>query len=188
MRKIPYELDNPIDNFMLSYCGDPLMDRLYKLGVTPNMITTVGNVFRGLSVYFLYSGRKELFLILYVVGYYFDCLDGHFARRYNMCSKFGDFYDHISDTTFYFFLIYYVFFNSTLLESPYFTRVLTLFLIMGFLMFIHIGCQQTYYGSSGVEYMDVCKSICSNKDWLWWTRYFGCGTNIIFSASLAYIF
>jgi len=188
MRKIPQELDNPIDNLILSGCTDSLMDKLYKMGVTPNMITTVGNIVRGLSIYFLFNGQKGLFVLFYIFGYYFDCLDGHFARTYKMCSVFGDFYDHISDITFYAFLIYYVFFCSSLVGSVYFNRVAILFIVMGILMFTHIGCQQTHYGSNGNEYMDICKNICGKSEWLHWTKYFGCGTNILFTSALAYIF
>ena len=31
------------------------------------------------------------------VGYFFDCMDGHFARKYNMVTEFGDMYDYITD-------------------------------------------------------------------------------------------
>jgi len=33
----------------------------------------------------------------YLISYMFDCWDGYYARKYNMESKFGDYYDHVSD-------------------------------------------------------------------------------------------
>lgn len=187
MRKIPRELENPIDNILLNLCGDGMMDKLYQNGVTPNMITTVGNIVRAFSIYFLFKGHHLLFFILYLIGYYFDCLDGHFARKYNMCSDFGDLYDHVSDVIFGLIMIYYLFFVSSLRESEYFNKIVILFGILGFLMFIHFGCQQIYFGSTN-EYLDSCQALCSSKDWLWWTRYFGSGTLIFTTAVLGYIF
>lgn len=190
MRKLPAELDNPIDNVMLWCCSDSLMERLYKAGVTPNMITTVGNIFRGLSLYFLFSqatGSKVLFVILYIFGYYFDCLDGHFARKYNMCTKFGDFYDHFSDIAFWLGILYYLLFYSTLPTSPYYYRAMTLLIAFLGLTFVHFGCQQQYIDGSG-EFLDVCQTICGRKEWLYWSRYFGSGSLIVFTALFAYIF
>ena len=31
------------------------------------------------------------------LSYFFDCMDGNFARTYKMQTKFGDYYDHIKD-------------------------------------------------------------------------------------------
>jgi len=187
MRKLPKELENPFDNVMLSMCGNEMMDNLYKNGITPNMITTVGNFFRILSIYFLYHHQKLFFILFYIFGYYFDCLDGHYARQYNLCSKFGDVYDHASDLIFYILLIYYIFQRSSLPNSQYFIPVTILLITFSILLLVHMGCQQIYYKSED-EYLDVCKSLCFNEDWLTVTRHFGCGTYILLITILAAVF
>jgi phosphatidylglycerophosphate synthase len=57
----------------------------------------------------LWRNRPEAFVLLYVLGYAFDCMpagtsvddvpaprDGAFARRYNTVSPLGDWLDHVS--------------------------------------------------------------------------------------------
>lgn len=46
--------------------------------------------------------------LCFLVGYYFDCLDGFYARKYNKCTMFGCWLDHLNDivtTTLFFVLI-----------------------------------------------------------------------------------
>ena len=97
MRKLPSSLENPIDNFI--YIGvEYLSPIVYKMGLTPNMITTLGNIFTVLFVVFFLKKQYELSALSFLVSYYFDCLDGYVARSYNMVTVFGDYYDHISDS------------------------------------------------------------------------------------------
>ena len=39
----------------------------------------------------------KLAAIFYIISYFFDCMDGCYARKYKMTSKFGDYYEHIVD-------------------------------------------------------------------------------------------
>jgi len=187
MRKLPSELDNPIDNFMIFLCHEPMMDELYRRGVTPNIITTVGNIVRALSLYFLFTDSKILFAIFYIIGYYFDCLDGHFARRYKMCTKFGDWYDHVSDIVFWLGIAYYLFVFSSLPSSPYFWRTVSILAVFLVLTNVHFGCQQHYIDGKG-DFLDLCQTFCGNKEWLYWSKYFGSGTFIVITIIFAYIF
>ncbi len=80
---------------------------LVKIGVTPNMMTTVGllgNLFA--ASLFIYSalyrpaddftlvGYAGLVTILFSI---FDMVDGYMARTANLCSTFGAFYDSVLD-------------------------------------------------------------------------------------------
>ena len=80
---------------------------MVRLGVTPNMMTTVGllgNLFA--AALFVYSalylpaddytlvGYAGLTCILFSI---FDMVDGYMARTANMCSTFGAFYDSVLD-------------------------------------------------------------------------------------------
>ena len=107
MRKIPSDIESPIDNLVLKFAeGTGLMDLFYRLGFTPNILTTIGNIFRASSIYFFISGNGLLFFITAFLGFMFDCFDGHFARQFNMTSNFGDYYDHISDLVYHLIYIY----------------------------------------------------------------------------------
>lgn len=190
MRKLPSDLENPFDDVILTFLNKSGLERyMYNIGVTPNMITSVGNVFRILSIYYLFTGRKELFALLFVIGYVFDCIDGNFARKYNMCTKFGDWYDHISDTIFSILVAVYILFFSTLFSHSTTTITFTIFayIAMIVLMTVHFSCQQKYINSEG-QYLDMMKFSCGDKSWLSWTKYFGSGTIILFTIFIAWIF
>lgn len=44
---------------------------------------------------YIYVEKYKIGTILYYIGYFFDCMDGNYARTYKMTSDFGDKYDHI---------------------------------------------------------------------------------------------
>lgn len=86
---------------------DPSVRLMIKVGITPNMITTIGflgNV--AAAVLFVYSALylpKEDFSMVGIAGgviiafSLFDMIDGYLARTGNMCSVFGAFYDSVLD-------------------------------------------------------------------------------------------
>ena len=68
-----------------------------KLCLTPNMITTIALI---LGVLCIYQFRMENYgtsAALLVIRQVFDGMDGYVARKYDLKSKFGDKYDHVSD-------------------------------------------------------------------------------------------
>lgn len=86
---------------------NPSVKVMIKIGVTPNMITTIG--FLGnlaaaaLIVYSaLYVPADDFSIIgwagaLILFSSIFDMIDGYLARTGNMCSTFGAFYDSVLD-------------------------------------------------------------------------------------------
>ena len=74
-----------------------------KLGMTPNMITTMNIFFRFYIIYtFVVEKRVDIYLLLMlIVSQFLDVLDGTVARMYDMVTDFGDKLDHISDTIFF---------------------------------------------------------------------------------------
>ena len=72
----------------------------------------------------------------------FDCWDGYMARTYNMTSKFGDLYDHISDVTIGLSLVYVAY-------NKYKHKLtLPLLIIVGMMTYFmekHVGCYQKFY-------------------------------------------
>lgn len=71
------------------------------LGLTPNTITTVSNIFGILSIIFLYKNNYINFFIFSLIRQVLDALDGYVARKYKIFSKWGDTYDHVSDVIVY---------------------------------------------------------------------------------------
>lgn len=181
MKKIPDEIDNPIDNLLIQF-ADYLCPFFKQMGHTPNMITTYSLITGVLSVYFLYKGYPFVFALLYMISYFFDCMDGHYARKYQMTSREGDLYDHIKDISVYIILIYVVYIKYRKVIKPIDLIVLitTLFLCM-----VHIGCQQKYLQKENDdETLDLTKHLCSSQDMIHYTKWVGMGTFIVISILL----
>jgi phosphatidylglycerophosphate synthase len=173
-RKISRDNDNPIDN--------TLIDISYKLGkvfkifnFTPNMITTISLLITLIGINNIYNGNYKIGAILYFIGYFFDCMDGNYARAYNMTSKFGDYYDHISDVMKIIILIICLY----LLKIKRKTKILfiIIFLIFILLSFIHLGCQEKNNNEVNDDtILKYLKPLCINKENIIYTRYYGVGT------------
>lgn len=86
---------------------NPSVKVMIKIGVTPNMITTIGflgNVFAAALIVYsaLYVPADDYSLIgwagaVILFSSIFDMIDGYLARTGNMCSTFGAFYDSVLD-------------------------------------------------------------------------------------------
>jgi phosphatidylglycerophosphate synthase len=74
-----------------------MVDPLYNLGMTPNMVTLISTIFTLSSIYFLHIGNKKLAVFSYIFGYLLDCVDGRMARKYNLGSDIGMAFDCVSD-------------------------------------------------------------------------------------------
>ncbi len=116
-----------------------------------------------------------------IISYFFDCLDGHLARSYNMVTVFGDYYDHISDILKIFFVLLTLYY----INSQKFFRIFPIFILISIMMLIHFGCQELYYGSDQNTTLKFTENLCPVNDKtnisqitqaLESTKYFGCGT------------
>ena len=192
--KVPYEFDNPVDRFLLCNIGEILGEKLHKYNFTPNMITTIGAIFRIISVYYLFRGHKVIFISTAILSYFFDCLDGFYARKYNMCTELGDMYDHISDTVYHFILMYYLFYRTNLPISPNYTKIKNAIIILFVLMLSHFGCQECHYNNIDCDHdcpsptLGPFKKLCYNDNFIKFTRYFGSGTVLPLFYVLVYTF
>ena len=97
-RKISHRLENPVDNVLIEF-ADTLCPLFHSLGFTPNMITGLSAVFGYVSIYFLHKQRYVHSGVCFFVQYFFDCMDGYYARKYKMTSDIGDLLDHAKDAT-----------------------------------------------------------------------------------------
>ena len=185
--KIPEHFENPIDNLLYKSI-DKLNPILYRFGLTPNMITTISFIFGIISIYYFFNKSYILSSITFFISYYFDCADGKLARTYNMTSKFGDLYDHLTDYIVSFGIFYVIYKNKDIPSWFKYSEIgLILLLIIG--MAIHMSYQESlYYNSIDSTDSSILNDIFSkvfkidNHDNMVYTRYFGCGTfNLLIS-------
>jgi phosphatidylglycerophosphate synthase len=188
MKKIPNEIDNPIDNILIEL-ADQICPFLYKTGHTPNVITTYSLITGFLSAYSLYQGNLWLFVVFYILSYFFDCVDGHFARKYDMITDFGDAYDHFKDIFVFLLIIYVVYVKCG--KNVTFNVFLFLFVFL-YMATWHFSCQEQncdekFKGKSDT-YTPSFRFMCKNKENIRWTRFFGMGTFIfIFMMVVVYV-
>lgn len=180
MRKISSEYENPWDNIMIGL-AESLSPLFYSIGFNPNMITTLSNISCIITILLLLNAKWYWAAFFLLLSYLFDCLDGHFARKYNMVTVFGDYYDHISDIL----KIVSILITMYFINKEKFFKVIPIIILLGILMSIHLGCQESLYTSDESVTLEPTKQLCpveninnkeSVKEALSSTKYFGCGT------------
>ena len=180
VNKLPYEHDNIIDNMIFKFI-DTHLDIYYKLGFTPNMVTTMSLITGCYAAYLIAQNNFTAAGIMHLVSYYLDCVDGKLARKYNMVTVFGDFYDHFSDITKILFVLIALYKN----DSKTFKKIILILIPLFVLSMYHIGCQQALYPEETTESptLDIFKSTkesCMKN--IYETRIFGLGTfNVVFA-------
>jgi hypothetical protein len=189
MRKLPSYLDNPVDDKLLELC-EILSPYFFSLHFTPNDITTLSLLFGLLSIYYLNENKVWFSVTCMFVSYFFDCFDGHYARKYKMISKFGDYYDHIKDAvvnlTFMFLLFKR---NAHKLSNNERLVLLVIMLIMYALLTACFSCQEKIHDKADDAPTIGCLSVfISSKQEaeriLGVLRFFGCGSFILFTLML----
>ena len=177
MRKLPEELENPIDNLIYNIV-EKVAPYFYRFKFTPNMITTLGNVCTLFFVKFIFDYQFKIAAFFFGLSYFFDCLDGYFARKYNMVTSVGDYYDHLSDTIKAIALYYALY----IINKKLFFKILPLFVILFIFLCIHLANQEVFYdkpeSSKSLQMLNIFSF--SNQETvvkhLKYSRYFGCGT------------
>lgn len=182
MSKLDTEDENPVDKFLLKGC-DYLMSPFKQLNFTPNGITTLSNICSIIGLYGFTQNNPLLFYVFIWLGYFFDCFDGYYARTYNMTTVFGDYYDHISDMILLGLFLYFTYDRYSYLATFSMgtcvagISLIVLLLLMG----KHIGCQERIHEDKGngehkSHSLSPLKMLCTNKEDIKWTKYFGIGT------------
>lgn len=147
--KLPSDQENPIDQVFISL-ADVVSPIIKNFGATPNMITTACVIVSILAARSVYMSNKKMFVLWALLAYFLDCLDGHYARKYDMCTLFGDYYDHITDWIYYAMMFYAAFYVRGL-KVQYRSYGLIIYgviatAVMG--MMWHFGCQEAVYSKS----------------------------------------
>ena len=180
MRKIPSIYDSPIDNIILVFVEQTEIIFRY-LNMTPNMLTLISTISYIIATYLWYYSYNMYFLIFYLTGYYFDCLDGYYARKYNMVTEFGDYFDHYKDI-----LVILVYISYTLKKLSSMGIVYLLpYVTMVILNLIHVSATEKYLAltnnnSSSLSFLQLSSLNEKNaiEETLKNYRFFGCGTSV----------
>lgn len=187
-RKIENRLECPVDNFLYTIV-DPVAILCKRLNLTPDTITSISSLFGVLAIYFLCDHNFIYFAVMFSLYYLLDVVDGYYARKYSMCSKLGDYYDHIRDTLILVPIILIVF--GRLYQRKMW--VCAGVLIFSLLLFqLHMSCQELHVVNTHTghdchsETLALVKS-CRSKSWINFTRYFGMGSFIVILIILVYI-
>lgn len=181
-RKIHHDYENPFDNVFIDIAHSINKHMFRPLGLTPNMITTLSLLSGLASAWLFHSSYYMSSAAFFIIAYILDCADGNFARMYDMETVFGDYYDHFSD-------IFKVLALSIaiIIHRPLSVKIrIRFFLILAILVYLssmHLGCQEHIYSPFSEEhFLAVFKSVCPNRKYIRFTRYFGVGTQMIFIA------
>ena len=187
--KLPQQYECPID-WLLYRSIDQHLSVYKDLGLTPNMVTIM-SILTGLGSAYIYTKKRySVAALLWFIAYYFDCVDGKLARRYNMTSKFGDLLDHAGDGLKSVSMIAVVLHNHGELWTPIQKVCYFVCVVMTLLCMINIGYQERIYdASSGKEpsaTLNAYKLLTINDDCpkrsIRKFRHFGCGSVILFTA------
>lgn len=174
-RKIQSHLENPVDNVLI-YVSKKVNPTLRKMGVTPNMITTLSTIIGIMAAVFIYKGYFAAAIVCVFFAYLLDCMDGNMARMFNMTSSFGDWYDHISD------IVKYVAIYAAIILQPNMTRAnKTVFIVVTLIMFIlaniHLGCQEKAFNKKKKDSLSILSEpLCPDGSLIKYTRWVGTGT------------
>lgn len=183
MRKLPRELENPVDDILITIADNT--DGIYrKLNMTANHLTTISLILGILAAYYLYIGKNAVACLMFVLAYYYDCMDGNYARKYNQTSQFGDYYDHISDAVkalLTLFVMYKV-------NSEKFVYCFVILVLLQVFMLIHFGCQERISKTEHNYVLSELKGMCPDEGWIRYTKWFGSGTIMLIWAIIIYTY
>lgn len=180
MRKIPHHYENPIDHILLHLC-EIVAPWFRKLNVTPNMLTTISNCWVLVCVYSLYYRDVGIALLSFWIAYFFDCLDGHYARKYKMVTVFGDYYDHVSDIAKVISILVVLY----ILEPRKTVQCLPLLLLGGIGLCSHLYYQEKHYKAHEMSPTLAITEILGLPDdeyWISYTKWFGVGSFMLLLA------
>ena len=183
MNKIDSEHENPLDRVLMDISGS-LLPFFHCTGHVPNVLTTYSFAAGLGAVACLWHDRPYGFVVLMTISYFFDTMDGQFAREYNQTSRFGDLYDHITDAVVILLIVHAVIHRG---KRPVTWQLVILGGIALLLMTTHFGCQQRWKNPSlAWETLDLNQGLCPDREWIHWTRFFCPGTLNFFVIIMAW--
>lgn len=166
------------DNNIFFPINNMLVDPLYCMGFTPNMITILSTLFTFYSIYQLSRGNNMFASLLYIIGYVLDGVDGKMARRYSLGSDFGMVIDLVSDNISNIALFYYI--ASSRRDFKYFKSLIIINTTLSFMLLLSYGINEAIasYEATGDDnfYLRRVKQLKNNKE--------GTFTNVLYDLFL----
>lgn len=176
-RKIPRNIDNPLDNVLIDLV-DVLNPYFKQLNFTPNMITTISLVFGIITNMAYFKNYYLVSAAALLVSYFFDCMDGNYARKYDMQSKFGDLYDHYKDWAVIIVLLLLFIRKKVSNTFKIASFISIIIVLLG--TYVHVGCTEKYIKDSNGNAVNSGSlgqlTSCPDIKYLKLTKYFGTGT------------
>lgn len=144
--KIHESLEDPVSQTLYDI-SEVVSPTLYAMGVTPNMITATRLLFVfSAAIYFFPNRYYRTTSILFFLAYFGDCLDGHMARKYDMDTEFGDYFDHLADAVSLFLTLYII----SVYIHPEFDWLVIVLVLLTVLSLVQIGCEERYLQIMGI--------------------------------------
>ena len=133
-----------------------------------------------ISIYFLLNYNICLFIVAYLISYFFDCMDGYFARKYNMVSKIGDMYDHFKDVTVHILLFVVIIYYYPVKREILITSM-SILLVALILTLMNMGCEEKIHDGNNSGTIHFTRYLCigNPKNKIQYTKYIGTGIFII---------
>lgn len=145
--KIHGSLEDPLSQIFYDI-SDVISPAMRSVNITPNFVTTVRFLMMIIAFpYFFCNKMYNMAAIVYMVSYFFDCLDGHMSRKYNLDTEFGDYYDHIADAVSFILAIYLI--AISLRDDNKWIIILIIFIAM--MSIVQISCQERYLKLMGSQ-------------------------------------
>lgn len=152
-----------LDHFFSEKLVLPTLGVWKALGFTPNGLTTLGLLSSIGSLYCFQKNKLKLASLLVVARMYFDYADGLFARKYEMSSQFGDYYDHFVDLTFLLGFVY------TMWIKGYKRHAYIVLMIVGVLFCFNMACIENECKDckhrQSLSVLDIFKAPCGAHNW-----------------------
>ena len=145
-----------VDGLIIRYFCIPVAPWFKATGHTANIISVYGGILTLAYVWYLWRDDMLRFSLYFWLAYLFDCLDGFYARKYNMVTPEGDLFEHMRDIM-SLLLTMAICAYSYVLTQP----VLVLVAISSGLAGIHVGCvQRSFVDRDYSESLDVLQNLC----------------------------
>jgi phosphatidylglycerophosphate synthase len=189
VNKLPANLENPLDTHIYKQI-DTTLPTYKNLNISPNILTTISLIFGLSAVYAVYNESYMIGGILFFIAYYYDCVDGKFARKYNQVTKFGDFYDHVADFTKFGLMFYILYFKLQYKSLKTKTILISILIILLIFSILQFGCQEYLSDNTDSPTLSwtkkfVKKSKCPTQ--IKYTKYFSITTFAIYICIVLFI-
>lgn len=181
VNKLPDEYECPFDIILLRFIDTHI--EMYS-NISPNTITTIGIIVGILSAYNISIKNYRTASLLFLLAYYFDCVDGKVARKYNKITVFGDYYDHVGDVLKIVLVLFYLWKSN----NEKFKQLSYILIILLFVVAMHLGCQEELYSKNESDSLFPFKYLVPthHHQLIRYTKFGGCGTLIYFLVLVIY--